>query len=189
MLPLTLDKTFSQQNYTDNGLQKAEYDNCSFLGCNFESGYLSATSFIECEFIDCNLTNTKLKDTTFKDVTFTDCKLIGMPFYECNAFLLSVNFKKCNLDLAAFNNLKLLSTKFKDCSLQQTDFTYTDLTKSQFSNCNLKNVVFENTNLELVDFRTAYGINFNPNSNKMKGAIFSKSNIEGLLLTHKIIIK
>jgi uncharacterized protein YjbI with pentapeptide repeats len=189
MLPLILDKTFSNQDYTKTGLEKAEYDGCIFIDCNFEASYLSTIQFLECEFINCNLTNTKLKETTFKDATFTDCKLVGMPFYECNAFLLSVSFFNCNLDLAVFINLKLVGTKFKDCSLQQADFIEADLSKSLFDNCNLKNTVFENAILESVDFTTAYDFSFNPSSNKMKGAKFSKHNIQGLLYEHEIIIE
>ena len=88
-----------------------------------------------------------------------------------------------------FNNLKLKSTTFKDSSLQQTDFAEADLTQSTFDNCNLQDAIFENTILEAADFRTAYNINFNPNVNKLKGAKFSKSNIEGLLSMHQIVIE
>lgn len=189
MLPVVLDKTFKNKDFSKTGLPKAEYDNCSFIDCNFEDSYLSTISFLECTFIDCNLTNTKLKETTFKDVSFDDCKMIGMPFYECSTFLLAFNFNNCNLDLAAFTNLKISSTVFNNCSLQQTDFTDSDVSKVKFENCNLKNVVFENTILESTDFRTAVNFSFNPNNNKMKGAKFSKSNIMGLLSSHQIIIE
>lgn len=189
MLQLVLDKTFKNQDYTKTGLPKAEYDNCSFIDCNFEDSYLSTINFLECEFINCNLTNTKLKETTFKDVVFTDCKMIGMPFYECNGFLFLVSFKNCNLNLAAFTYMKITATSFIECSLQQVDFTKADLSKSNFSDCNLKGAVFENTILEASDFRTAHNFSFNPNNNKMKGAKFSESNIIGLLNDYKIIIE
>ena len=82
-----------------------------------------------------------------------------------------------------------MGTVFKDCKLQQTDFSEADLTKTIFANCNLKDTIFKNTNLEKVDFRTAYDFSFNPNSNRMKGAKFSKSIVVGLLTDHKIIIE
>jgi len=189
MLPLIINKTFKSQNYTTTGLPKAEYDSCTFVDCVLEESYLSTISFLECEFINCNLTNTKLKETTFKDVHFKDCKLVGMPFYECNAFLFSVSFNHCNLNLATFNTLKLIGTSFNESSLQQADFTEADLTNCSFNNCNLMNTVFENTILEFADFRTAHNFNFNPNSNKMKGAKFSRTTIDGLLMSHKIIIE
>lgn len=189
MLTVVLDKTFKNQDYTKSGLPKAEYDTCIFMDCNFENSYLATISFLDCEFINCNLSNTKLKETTFKEVLFKDCKLMGMPFYDCNTFLLSVNFEHCILDLAAFNNLKLTGTLFRDCSLQQTDFTESDLSKALFDHCNAQNIVFENTILESADFKTSYNVSFNPNNNKMKGAKFSKSNGLGLLSVHKIIIE
>jgi len=189
MLLVILDQRFKNQDYTKKGLPKAEYDNCIFKDCNFENSYLSTISFLECEFINCNLTNTKLKEVTFRDVVFTDCKMIGMPFYECNPFFFSASFNNCNLDLAVFNTFKIVGTEFKYCNLQQTDFSAADLTESIFENCNLKDTIFNNTNLETVDFRTAYNFSFNPNSNRMKGAKFSKSNVVGLLTDHKIIIE
>jgi fluoroquinolone resistance protein len=187
--PFIVDQTFKNKDYTKTSLPKAEYDNCTFIGCFFEGSYLSTISFLECEFINCNLANTKLKEATFKDVSFLECKMIGMPFYECNSFLFSANFKQCNLDIAAFNNLKLTGTVFTDCSLQQTDFSESDLTKSTFGNCNLKDAIFKNTILEGTDFRTAYKLSFNPNDNRMKGAKFSESNVHGLLVVHHIIIE
>lgn len=112
-----------------------------------------------------------------------------MPFYESNAFLFSVNFKQCNLDLSTFTNLKLIGTTFKKCSLQKVDFTNADLSKTNFNDCNLKDAVFENTILEASDFSTAYNFNLNPDKNKMKGAKFSRATIDGLLLEHQIIIE
>lgn len=188
MLPLILDKTYKNKDYTKQGLPKAEYDNCTFVGCNFEVNYLSSISFIACEFVSCNLSNTKLKETTFKDTIFTDCKMLGMPFYEVNPFLLSIVINNCILDFANFTGLKLSNTTFMNCSLQQTDFTNCNLSQSNFSNTNLKNAIFEQTNLEGTNFITAYNFSFRPENNSLKGAKFSKYNIEGLLTAHKITI-
>jgi len=112
-----------------------------------------------------------------------------MPFYESNAFLFSVNFNQCNLDLATFTNLKLIGTTFKKCSLQKIDFTNADMSKTNFDDCNLKDAVFENTILEASDFSKAYNFKLNPYINKIRGAKFSRVNIDGLLLEHQIIIE
>ena len=52
------DKIFKGVNYTKNGITKGEYDNCTFIDCNFSNVHASNIGFIECEFINCNFSNT-----------------------------------------------------------------------------------------------------------------------------------
>jgi len=183
------DKTITNISYTTKALQKGEYDNCKFVNCNFSESYLSNITFLECEFINCNLSMVKTKGTTLKDVIFNNCKLVGFPFHDCNAFLLSVTFIDCQLNLSSFFNLKLKSTSFKSCKLEQTDFTNADLKASIFMDCNLYQTIFDNTILEDVDFRTSYNLNVNPETNRIKNAVFSKENALGLLSNYHINIE
>ncbi len=182
------DKTFSGNSYTSESLPKGEYDNCTFVNCDFSESYLSNISFLECEFIDCNLSMVKTKDTALKDVVFNNCKLVGFPFQDCNPFLFEVKFYECQLNLSSFFNLKLKATTFKSCSLEQTDFTNSDLSQSRFIKCNLHHTIFDNTNLENVDFTSAYNLSIDPEKNRIKNAHFSKDNALGLLNIYQIKI-
>jgi len=182
------DKTLTGISYTSNPLPKGEYDNCTFVNCDFSESYLSTISFLECEFIDCNLSMVKTKGTALKDVVFNNCKLVGFPFHDCNPFLFNVAFNDCQLNLSSFFNMKLKSTVFKSCKLEQTDFTNADLSQSKFIECNLYQAVFDNSNLEKVDFYTSYNLNINPENNRIKNACFSKENALGLLNTYQINI-
>ena len=182
------DKTFTGISYTSEALPKGEYDTCTFVNCDFSESYLSSISFLECEFINCNLSMVKTKGTTLKDVVFNNCKLVGFPFHDCNAFLLTVAFNDCQLNLSSFFNLKLKSTSFKSCKLEQVDFTNADLSSSKFIECNLYRAVFDNTNLEKADFKTSYNLTINPETNWIKNARFSKENALGLLSTYQINI-
>lgn len=188
-LPLIQDKVFKNINYTEAELPKAEYDNCTFIDCVFTDGYISNITFLECEFIDCNLSMVKSKQTTLNNVKFINCKLVGFPFNTCNDFLMSLNFKGCNLNLASFNNLNLKGTQFNNCNLQEVDFTETDLTGCEFLNCNLNRAIFDKTNLEKTDFSTASDFFINPEINNLKFAQFSKNNVIGLLKKYNIKIK
>ncbi len=182
------DQTFEGQDYTSTPLPKAEYDNCSFINCDFSNSYLSTISFLECEFIDCNLSLAKTKEATFNTVHFNNCKLVGFPFQDCNDFLFSVAFTECQLNLATFIGMQLSRTVFKDCKLHHTDFSEANLNGSKFLNCDLKHTIFDQTNLERVDFKTAFNFQINPETNTIKQAIFSKTNVLGLLKQYHINI-
>lgn len=180
---------FSKIDYRKTTINKGEYGNCTFINCNFEGIHASNIQFVECVFIDCNLSNTVVKHTAFKDVQFINCKLLGVKFNECDAFLLQLSFKECQLNFSSFYQLKIQKTKFINCNLEAIDFTETNLSVAIIDNCDLREAIFENSNLKKSDFRTAFNFNINPEKNSLKGAKFSKKNIAGLLSAYKISIE
>ena len=54
-------KIVEKQDYTLNSLPKGDYENCTFLYCDFSSGNLSGVNFINCNFKHCNLSLAKTK--------------------------------------------------------------------------------------------------------------------------------
>lgn len=188
-LPLIINQTFKGIDYSKSALHKAEYDSCKFIDCNFEDTYISNISFLDCEFNECNLSMAKAKQTTLKDVSFINCKMIGFPFNTCNDFLMSLNFKGCNLNFATFDALNLKNTIFNNCNLNEVDFTKTDLTESAFINCNLNKTIFENSVLDKVDFTSSHSFTINPEINSLKFAKFSINNVIGLLNKYNIEIE
>ncbi|MEG0698285.1 MAG: pentapeptide repeat-containing protein, partial [Algoriella sp.] len=78
--------------------------------------------------------------------------------------------------------LPLKKTKFSNTTLHNVDFSYADLSNSYFANCDFSNAIFDQTNLRQANLKTSYNFNINPNENQLKGAIFSKDNLEGLVL-------
>lgn len=183
------EKEFLKKDYTDNLLAKAEYDNCSFTGCNFENANLSGIVFSQCTFTNCNMGNANVSGSAFKECDFKECKLLGLQFQGCDPFLFSVQFSNCQIELTSFYKLKLKGTKFTHCNLGDADFTEADLTGACFIECNLENAVFDRTVLEKADLRTAYNFAICPESNKVKKARFSRENIHGLLHKYKIEIE
>ena len=182
------DKTFKKIDFTKSSLEKAEYNYCKFIDCNFENLKLSDFKFIECEFTNCNLSNVKTANTAFQEIVFDNCKILGVHFEDCNKFLLSFSFKKCQLNLSSFYSLNIKNTKFTNCNLQDVDFTETELSSSLFDNCDLVNSIFENTILEKCDFTTSFNYIINPEINKIKKAKFSKDGLAGLLNNYDIVI-
>lgn len=188
-LPFFSDLLFEDESYLEKGLAKGEYDHCVFKNCDFQDVYLSNISFLECTFIDCQMSNCKVGNATFNEVTFDNCKLLGIHFFECNPFLISLIFKDCNLELASFQNMDIPKSSFENCNLNAADFSYTNLTASSINNCNLINTKFQNSILEKVDFRQSYNFQIDPENNSLKKAIFTRDHLEGLLSKYGIIIE
>ncbi len=84
--------------------------------------------------------------------------------------------------------MNLKETVFANCTLQDAEFVEANLTKTIFAESDLAGAIFENTNLEKADLRTASNFFIHPANNRIKKAIFSSQNLEGLLRQYDIII-
>ncbi|MFY0674022.1 MAG: pentapeptide repeat-containing protein [Bacteroidia bacterium] len=183
-------KEFYNQNFSSiSELEHGAFEACVFKHCSLAETNLEHIDFVECEFISCDLSGALITKSSFKNVVFNDCKLMGVHFDTVNPFLLELSFNNCQLQMSVFYGLKLKETDFINCTLNQADFTEADLTKSVFAKSDLLDAVFDNTRLNEVDFREANHFRINPLSNSMRGALFSKSNIEGLLHSFEITIE
>ena len=183
------DETFEHIDFSENALEKADYEKCMFCNCNFSNCDLSCINFIECVFLECNLSLAIISQTAFREVQFKNCKLLGLHFDECNSFLFEVGFDNCTLNLSSFYKLKLKKTNFKNCSMHEVDFSETDLTEAVLEQCDLLGAIFQNSILEKTDFRTAFNFSFDPELNRMKKAKFSLQGIAGLLHKYQIEIE
>lgn len=183
------DKLFEKIDFSEERIEKAEYNYCSFVDCDLSGLDLSNFNFIECTFDTCNLSNVKTGYTAMQDVKFANCKLMGIHFSDCNEFLLSLEFNECDLSFSSFHKLKLKKTNFNNCNLQDVDFVETELSAAQFNNCQLNGAVFENTILTAADFRTANNYTINPETNHIEKAKFSKLGLSGLLDKYNIVVE
>lgn len=182
-------ETFTRINFKETPLEKGEYENCEFIGCDFSNTNLSAIKFIICRFADCNLSLVKLVGTALQEVSFKGCKMLGLRFEDCNEFGFCFGFENCTLNHSSFYRTKIKGTLFKNSHLQETDFTECNLTASVFDNCDLSRAVFENSVLEKCDFRTAYNYSIDAEKNKIKKARFSLPEVIGLLHKYDIQIE
>jgi len=180
---------FKREDFSQNPLPPAEYDNCTFIDCIFTDANLTGFIFTECRFEGCNLGMAKAKGTAFKYVTFINCKLLGFNFSIADPFLLTLKFEGCNMQLVSFYRLKIKGTKFIKCGLQEADFNETDLTGATFDGCDLNKAIFQQAVLEKADFRTAYNYSLDPELNRIKKARFSREGIAGLLMKYNISIE
>jgi len=186
---LVEDENFINKDYTETRLVVGDYEMCTFSNCVFSKSSLSNFTFTECTFENCDLSLAKIDNTAFKDVTFKDCKLLGLRFEDCNQFLFEVNFESCQLDLSSFYKCAMKGSRFIKCSLKEVDFTESNLTAASFQECNLLGSIFDRTILEKTDFRTAANFAVDPEINQMRKALFSRKELEGLLLKYDLKIE
>ena len=182
------DLTITQADYAKNGLNKGEYENCVFSKIDLSGADLSGIHFIDCRFEHYQLSNAKLHKTVVRDVVFNDCKMSGLVFSDCDGFLFSAQFIQCQLPYASFQQMKLKQHVFQDCQLQDADFTQADCSGAKFTGTDLSRTIFHQTNLEGADFSTAVHFSIDPEQNRLKKAIFSASNLTGLLDKYQLKI-
>jgi uncharacterized protein YjbI with pentapeptide repeats len=115
--------------------------------------------------------------------------MLGLRFEDCKTFLLEFSFSECILNFSSFYGLNIQKQRFENCQLHEVDFTECNLSRGIFKECELNNAIFERTNLEKVDLQSARNFSISPNENKLKGAIFSKSDLYGLVSHLGIIVK
>lgn len=181
-------QNFEKNDFTVKRPEKAEYDHCTFMNCNFYESDISDTTFSVCTFENCDFSLARCMNAVFNDVRFINCKLLGLHFDSCNPLLLSVYFDKCLIRISSFYKLKLKKTQFIHCNLQEADFTDADLSGAIFDNCDLQGALFENTNLEKADLYSSYNYSIDPEKNRIRKARFSRAEVIGLLIKYDIEI-
>jgi uncharacterized protein YjbI with pentapeptide repeats len=179
---------FQSVNFNEKHFQIGEYDECTFIHCDFSGVDLSSSVFTDCVFTGCNFSMSKLNGTSFSKVKFMDCKMIGIHFETCNPFMFTVFFKHCILDLSSFHGMKIPAIQYVHCSMREADLTDTNLTGAIFTGSDLYMTVFQQTNLEKADLSEAHHFHINPVANKVKKAKFSREGLEGLLVGFDIKI-
>jgi fluoroquinolone resistance protein len=181
-------EVFDKVDFNDRSPQGQEFHDCTFSNCNFAQVQLARAEIIDCVFEGCNLGLVSLAHAKLENARFVHCKLIGIDFSKCADFLFSASFRHCQLDFTSFAGKKLKKTRFEDCSIKEGDFSGCDLTEAVFANCDLTRTLFHRTNLNKADFRTAYHFAIDPEVNSTRKARFSTAGLAGLLAKYDLVI-
>lgn len=122
-----------------------------------------------------------MNNTSWRDVQFVECKMTGADFTNSSTFS-SFHFRKSHLQYASFVGMKLWLSKAQFiCNLQEAYFDEANLSSALFDRCDMERAEFTKTNLEKADLSTSYHFDINPNTNRIRKARFSKTELEGLL--------
>jgi uncharacterized protein YjbI with pentapeptide repeats len=182
------EKTFENQIFGKEALNRTEYESCSFINCTFSGCNFIGVTFIECVFDKCNFNNAQVNHTAFRTVNFMKCKIKEVNFAMSDKLIFEIAFTDCIMDFSKFYALKMKGTNFVNCSLVAVDFMQTDLTDAIFDTCDLYRAEFEKAIANKADFKTSYNYTIDPTTTKIKRAIFSKENVKGLLFRHDLEI-
>lgn len=180
---------FNAEIFNESELIYKDFERCNFYDCDFSEANFLGVAFIDCTFNGCNFSEAKINYVGFRDVHFTNCNFNNVNFAMCDKLLFKFGFTGCILDYAKFYTLKMPQTIFTNCSIIAADFMAADITGSLFDNCNLHKSVFIDTIANKTDFSSSYNFTIDPEKNKLKKAIFSKENLDGLLYRHDLIIR
>ncbi len=114
---------------------------------------------------------------------------MGINFSLCDAFLLEMGFKDCQISMCNFVALELKNTSFVECLVKETDFLDTDLREADFNKSDLSGSLFNNTNLAGANFSNAKNYNIDPTTNTIEKARFSMPEAIHLLESFNIEIE
>jgi uncharacterized protein YjbI with pentapeptide repeats len=84
--------------------------------------------------------------------------------------------------------INLKKTVFKTCTFHEADFSESDLSGAIFDGCDFDRATFSYSILESADFRTSFHYIIDPETNKIKKAKFSRTEVAGLLHKYDIEI-
>ena len=174
--------------YREKELNLKEFESCVFNQCNFSQCNFIAVVFIDCTFDNCFFSGAKINHVALRTVFFNQCKIEDVNFAMCDKLIFEVHFKECTLDFSKFYALKMKGTTFVHCSLIAVDFMNSDLTNAQFDYCDLYRSEFDFALANKSNFKTSFNYASDPKKTKLKKAIFSLSQVKGLLFREDIVV-
>lgn len=183
-----LDIEYNNITYDEQDVNLKEFESCIFNHCDFSNCNFMGVVFIDCVFNQCNFNSARINHVALRTVTFSNCELKEVNFSMCDKLIFEVHFKECILDFSKFYTLKIKGTTFVDCSLVAVDFMKTDLTEVLFDNCDLYRSEFAQATANKANFKSSYNYTIDPTKTKIKKAVFSHTEVKGLLFKHEIIV-
>lgn len=166
-------------------LENAEFNDCTFRGCRWDSLRIKNCSFLSCTFERCAWSGVVFSFCQMRDAWFSGCAFrsiawgglqgrsaLVQPFGKAERCEFRYNeFSGMNFIRFDFSSCRLGDCTFDDCRLTEADFHGVPLGGTQFSRCDLRKA----------DFREATGYTIDPSANQMQGARFSFPDVVALL--------
>ena len=184
-----LDIEYDNIIYGEQDVNLKEFECCTFNNCDFSQCNFIGVVFIDCTFSDCIFSGAKINHVALRSVFFNRCKMEDVNFSMCDKLIFEVHFKECVLDFSKFYTLKIKGTTFVDCSILAVDFMSTNLTEVVFDNCDLYRSEFAKANASKANFKSSYNYTIDPTKTKINKAVFSLTDVKGLLYKHDLDIK
>lgn len=182
---------FRDLDLSDEEIISKEFEECTFVNCDFSEVQLRHCIFEDCRFLKCNMSVMKVDGSRFSNVVFEESKLSGIDWTKAvySDILLDspLTFLNCIVDYSSFYGLTLQSLVMRECKAYDVDFRESDLSGGDLRESDLTDTLFRNTNLSGADLTLAENYTIDINVNTIKGAKFSRyealSLLDGLEIT------
>lgn len=182
------DQVFEHVSFHADQIVGKSFECCKFIQCDFNRAKLDRIKFVDCEFEECNFSNASLVETVLQQCLFFKCKMVGINFSYAQSFLFGVQCESSDLSLCYFENNDLTRSRFLDCKLDEAQFISVNAEKTVFDQSCFNGTIFEDCQLSKSSFVAVEAIVIRPDANRIKGMIFSKENLSGLLTEHQLKI-
>ncbi len=189
------DDTFAEEfrglDLSSEEIISKEFDDCTFVNCDFSEARFRHCIFEDCRFIKCNLSVLKVDSSRFSNVVFEESKLSGIDWTKAAYSDIlpdaPYTFINCILDYSSFYGLALQTLVMRTCKAYDVDFRESDLLQADFRETDFTDTLFRHTNLAGTDFTLAENYTIDIRINTITGAKFSRyeafSLLEGLEIT------
>ena len=171
-------ETFKGLDLQDLVCLGTEFEECSFIDCNFTSAVFENCNLMNCSFRSCQLSLISVPYSRLFELSFVECKLVGVDWTRANWSAyhkdFEISFRQCILNDSSFFGLTLQALVLDECKVQDVDFREGDFSHAVMSYSDFTHSLFMRTNLQSANFTesTQYAINIL--ENQVQGAKFSK---------------
>ncbi len=166
-LPTGTQEYYSQSFNTleSNGehLSNLEFEDCTFIKCDFSDAVMLKCRFINCSFVDCNMNSIKVAH------------------WPSIASFEALKFNGCLISYSSFYGLELQEIVIQECKALEVDFREGNFNGSDFSHTNFGGSLFAKTRLKKVNFEEATDYQIDVLNNDIQGAKFSRYEAVNLL--------
>ena len=169
---------FKNVDLQDSTCLGTEFEECSFIDCNFSGTVFEQCNFINCSFTRCQLSLIGVPYTRFFGLNFIECKLVGVDWTRAtwSAYHkdFEMRFSQSILNDSSFYGLTLQGLVLDECKVHDVDFREGDLAHAVMTYCDFTHSVFMRTNLQSANFTESSNYSINVLENPVQGAKFSK---------------
>ncbi|QSZ41058.1 pentapeptide repeat-containing protein [Sulfurimonas aquatica] len=183
---------FEKIEISGESVKSAEFEECSFISCDFSETLWRSCRFIDCHFKNCNMSVMRLTDSKLSGCTFESSKMLGIDWTMCDWKSLLTNdlmkFYKCILNDSNFYGISMDGVEMKECSAKELDLRLGSFKNADFSGSDFKGSLFENTHLEYANFSDASNTHIDLKNNYLQGTRFSRYEALYLLESMGIVL-
>jgi len=184
-----LDEYFNANSEVAKPLTEVTFGKCKFVDVNFSEVRLIRCRFEECEFQGCNFNMARFVESKVLESKFLACRLTGVDWMQIDTSMgFSLNCESCELSYCVFSGVDLSKSVFIKCKIHDAEFSDAILRETVFEESDLLGTFFTRCDMGNANFKKATNYVFDLRDNKCKKTIFSRPEVENLLLPFDLVV-